>query len=411
MPLPRFAELMLPRFSEHLLRRALANAPAVALSGARQTGKTTLLRTALAASHRYVALDAPDVRARAMADPALFLDLHPPPVMFDEIQEAPELLAWLRPRVDADRDARGQYVLTGSQSLTAMAQITQSLAGRVALLELDTMSLAEQLGRGNAPPEATELGTAEIARRMVRGGFPELVAHEELDADLWHRSYIRTYLERDLRQLRNVGSLGEFQRLLVLLATRAGQQLDLSDLSRDLGVAVNTVKAWVDVLEAGQQIVQLRPWFANVGKRFVKRPKVYFRDTGTLCWLLGVDANRDLGSLPFAGAIFENAVFGELWRQLSLQGRAADLMYMRTSDGIEVDFVVDSATGPLRAIEAKWAGTLRADFATGLHKLAGWVAGRPVDSLVVTAAGPPQAELSHSVRVSRFDVWATGGWK
>jgi len=198
--------------------------------------------------------------------------------------------------------------------------------------------------------------------------FPELVAHPKRDAVLWYRSYVQTYLERDVRSLRQVGDLGEFRNFLVLLAAHSGQLVNLADMSRDLGVALNTIKAWISVLEATYQVIVLRPWFANLGKRLVKHPKVYFTDVGMLCHLGGMTTPVLARTGPLAGAIFETAVIGEIVRTIVHRGEEPRVYFYRTSTGEEVDFLVETPRG-LVAVEAKASSTPRAAMARGIESL------------------------------------------
>ena len=262
--------MYIPRALEPVLVRAAAQFPAVVLTGPRQSGKTTLLRR-LFGSIRYVSLEAPDVRAAASADPRGFLRAHAPPVILDEVQHAPDLLPYVKEAIDARRSERGQYLITGSQDLLLAERVTESLAGRAAMLRLLPLSFREAAGTPDAsfPWEVEDARTPRFSYarswpRLLRGGYPELVAEDDRDATLWHASYVQTYLERDVRSLRQVGDLTSFQSFLRALASRSAQLLNLNDLARDLGVAVNTAKAWLSVLEATFQVFVLRPYFANI---------------------------------------------------------------------------------------------------------------------------------------------------
>lgn len=364
------------RSLEPVLKKAASEFPVVVLTGPRQSGKTTLLKQYFGKQYGYVSLEPPDVRLSAAEDPRGFLEAYPPPVIFDEVQYAPDLLPYVKDRVDANRARAGQYVLTGSQNLLLVEKITESLAGRAAMLRLLPLSLREEDGRpqtflpweikrrGSPPKKSTYEKTW---RSFLRGGYPELVASPRRDTNLWHASYVQTYLERDVRTVRQVGDLSQFQGFLRALAARSAQLLNLTDLAKDLGVAVNTAKLWISVLEATYQVIVLRPYFANVGKRLVKTPKVYFADVGTLCYLMGLKDPQHAASGPMGGPIMETAVFCEIVRTLTHRGIDPRVYFWRTATGTEVDFVIETADG-LIPVEVKLSATPRPVMASSIRK-------------------------------------------
>ena len=358
-------ENYIPRSLETVLEKAVNEFPVVILIGPRQSGKTTLLRHLYPESIPLISLEPPDVRTAAITDPRGFLALYPSPVIFDEVQYAPGLLPYIKEQVDAHRNLSGQFILTGSQNLLLMEQVTESLAGRAAVLKLLPMSQRE-ISRvpqkplpweSNQPLKFSETDShMALWERILKGAYPEIIRDPQRDTRLWQASYVQTYLERDVRNLRNVGDLTLFQTYLRALATRSAQLLNLSNLARDVGVSVNTAKDWLSILEASFQVFILRPYFVNIGKRLVKSPKVYFMDTGLLCYLVGLQDAQHASAGPMGGAIFENLVASELYKTILHQGDEPKLYFWRTASGSEVDLILETQR-KLVPIEVKLSAT------------------------------------------------------
>ena len=364
----------LPRGLEPVLQRAAREFPAVVLTGARQAGKTTLLKHLFGDRYRYLSLETPDVLAAVRADPRGFLQLYAPPVILDEVQNAPELLPYIKESIDSHRERKGQYILSGSQNLLMMQRVSETLAGRCAVLQLMPFSFAERRGQPqtefiwerepSAQPAAFSI--AQWWQWFLRGSYPEIALDEQRDFTLWYASYVQTYLERDVRAIRQVGDLITYQAFLRILAARSGQLLNLSDVSRELGVAVNTAKAWLSVLEATHQVIVLPPYHENIGKRLVKTPKVYFADTGLLCYLVGLRTVEHAASSPMAGAIVETALVSEVVKRYRQRGQEPRVFFWRTAGGEEVDLLLEQ-NGKLVPIEVKATATPRPGMASGLQ--------------------------------------------
>ena len=399
----------LSRSLEPVLRRAVSEFPATVLTGPRQSGRTTLLRHLFGDRYGYVSLELPDVRASAAEDPRSFMARFPPPVIYDEVQFAPALLPYVKEWIDDNRGRAGQFLLSGSQNLLLNERITESLPGRAAILHLLPMSWREACGRVHAPlvwEAESGTGTGEPASpqalwgRFLRGGYPELVADPARDLHLWHSSYVQTYLERDVRSLRQIGDLGRFRSFLRAVAARTGQLLNLSDIARDLGVAVNTAKAWLSVLEATYQVFIVRPYFANIGKRLVKAPKVYFTDLGTLCHLTGLKDPDHAAAGPLAGPLMEAAVLGEIVRTLTHRGERPEVYFWRTASGVEVDFLVETEGG-LIPIEVKTTATPRPRMTRGIRSVCSDLGDRCGAGFLIHA-GQGRLPMGHGVTAAGF---------
>ena len=334
--------MWIPRLIEPVLQQRMRTRPVVVLTGARQTGKTALVRR-LFPNQAYVTLDLPSEAEQAEHEPARFLERHPPPLVVDEVQYAPKLLRHLKRAVDARRAVPGQFLLTGSQPFAVMAGVTESLAGRADVLQLGTLSYAEIR---RALPQTS------VEDALVRGGFPELYEKPELDARGFYQSYVATYLERDLRAQLQVGSLRDFERFLHAAALRTAGLLNRAELARDVGISPSTAGQWLSALERSGIVTLLEPWFSNPTKSLVKTPKLHVRDTGLCAFLMGIVSRGDLLDSPLAGGLWESMVCGELQRLVDYGAAPWQLAFWRDRTK-EADFLLHRA-GHFRLADAKW---------------------------------------------------------
>lgn len=336
----------------HLERHA-TQYPVVTLTGPRQSGKTTLARMTFP-DRAYVSLENPAEREFATEDPIGFLGRYPEGAVLDEIQRAPDILSYLQTRVDED-PTPGRYLLTGSQNFALLDSITQSLAGRTAILELLPLDL-EEIRRFPQPPD-------ELGPLLWNGGYPRIY-EQLLPAHEWLAAYTATYLERDVRNLLNVGDLEAFQTFLRLCAGRVGQLLNLSSLAADCGIAQPTARRWLSVLEASYIVFRLSPFHANFGKRLIKTPKLYFYDSGLVASLLGIEHPDQLATHPLRGSIFETWVVSEIVKQHRHRGKRPHLFFYQERGRLEIDLVMEKGAD-LTLIEVKAGRTPSSRYFSG----------------------------------------------
>ncbi|MBB6480739.1 ATP-binding protein [Spirochaeta isovalerica] len=319
----------IPRKSEKNIKKASEQFPVVVLTGPRQTGKSTLLQK-LFPDYDYVTFDDPVLRESCRSDPSTFIDRFNTPCIIDEIQYVPEILPYIKIKVDKRRDISGQFILTGSQIFPLMKGMTESLAGRAAVFELFGFSMEEY-----------DLDDpSRLFDRILCGGYPDPLIHQ-VDRISFYSSYLQTYLERDIRQIQNVQDLSIFLSFLELLAGRVGNILNLSEISKILGVSQPTVKRWLSLLESSRIIYLLRPYFKNINKRIVKSPKIYFTDTGLLTYILRYPDSATLAAGPANGAVFENFVIMEFLKQKAARNSMSEFFFYRDNNQSEIDLIID----------------------------------------------------------------------
>jgi uncharacterized protein len=380
---------MIKRTAEARLRKLAKTFRSVAVVGPRQSGKTTLCRMVFS-QKAYVSLENPDTLEFAEADPRGFLSQYKSGAVLDEIQRAPHLFSYLQQVLDETKK-KGLFILTGSNNFLLQSTITQTLSGRIAYLQLLPLSLQEL--------KDSNKQKADSGWHILSGGYPEVIAKRINPTD-WYTDYLHTYIERDVRQLKNISNLSRFTKLLRLCAGRTGQVLNLTSLSNDCGIDQKTVAAWLSVLQSSYIIYLLEPYHNNFNKRIIKTPKLYFYDTGVACSLLGIHNAKQVAGHAARGFLFENLIVSELLKERFNAGKADNLYYWRDKTGNEVDIIIDKA-GKLTAIELKAGETIATDFFKGLEYFSS-LSKNKVEKLLVYG-GKQEQKRSNGIVVKPWD--------
>jgi hypothetical protein len=365
------------RYINRLIEKEIIEAsrafPALLVTGPRRAGKTTLLKKLFPKASYYL-LEDPDAISRVKADPRSFVEEIKPPAILDEIQNTPELFNYLRTHIDENPRRFGQWYFTGSQDVSLMKGVSESMAGRVAVFHLLPFSSKE---------------TEKVS--IVHGGFPEVLAKPKA-ASIWFRSYIQTYLERDVRSISAIKDLAAFRRFLALLASRSGAVLNKTDIAAPLGISVPALTEWINILEITGQIIVVPPFYENFGKRLIKSPKIYFADSGLVSYLLGIETEGALRKSTFFGQIFEGFVASEVIKHQINNGKRREIYYFRDQQGLEVDFIIPTASAKLLVMEAKAVRAVRPSMAVPLDKLTRAISRYKVEKCVVHLNPPKGAK-------------------
>lgn len=357
---------MLKRTLTSHLSHIIKNFPVVLVTGPRQVGKSTLLENFMPDKYTVVTLDDLDERELAIKDPALFLQNHQPPVLIDEIQYAPNLFSYIKIYVDKHKDEKGLFLLTGSQKFSLMKGVQETLAGRVAVLDLLGFSNAEIAQNPDIEPflpsedlisvlknkKLEQKTVQDIYKDIWNGSFPELIMRNGDDRELYYRSYIQTYIERDVKTAYNISDQIAFKNFIKTVAARTGQLLNVSDIARDIGVDDKTAKSWLNILEMSGLVYLLHPYYNNITNRIVKTPKVYFLDTGLCSYLTGWDSPKTLEAGAMSGAVLETYVLSEILKSYWHNAKEAPIYFYRDKDKKEIDFIIET-NGTLYPIEVK----------------------------------------------------------
>lgn len=382
----QYIRMWISRKYEDTLKALSAQFPAVVVTGPRQVGKTSLVRRVFP-THAYASLDVPSIAEQAERSPETFLGSFAEPLIIDEVQYAPSLFRHVKVKIDQDKRP-GRFLFTGSQSFALMQGVSESLAGRCGVLSMLNLSARELIESRH---------TFDDIPYIFKGGYPELYEKPQIEPHFWYGAYLSTYLERDVRNILNIGSLRDFDRFLRAVAVRTGQILSYSDLARDVGIAPNTAKQWISVLQTSGQIVLLEPYHRNLGKRLVKSPKLYMADTGLAAFLMGFETAESLLRHPVIGALWETHVVMQVVKHFAARGKTVPLWFWRTSQGAEVDLLVELG-GRFVAVETKFAETPDEADVKGLHALQTFYGKHSLRAGYVASRTPRAYPLSDKVR-------------
>lgn len=376
------------------------SSPSIALTGPRQSGKSTLLKHLFGKTHTYVTFDDPLMREKATSDPKLFLSESKDKLILDEIQYVPEILSYIKILIDDNRNKNGRFIITGSQQFTLIKNLGDSLAGRIALLELLPFSTYEIKDKLKNKKSILEL----FIYSCLNGLYPELVTKKTKDLNSWYATYINTYLERDIRTIYDIGNLRDFSRFLQLLASRTGQILNLSTFASEIGVSVNSIKKWVSILEASRIIYLLPPYYETMGKRISKSHKVYFLDCGLVCYLTGITNKAHLIKGPMAGQLFETFCIQETVKTFFNLGKRPNIFYIRTQNDLEVDLIIKSAD-KLYPVEIKFNKTPKVSMASSLKRFKETFPSLNIQNGFILSLSNEEHHLSKEVKLINFDSY------
>jgi len=383
---------MIARKITEAIQNSIAFYPIIALTGPRQSGKTTLLKY-MFPGYRYVSLENPDNLAFAQNDPNGFLSLYDKMVIFDEVQRAPTLFSYLQTLVDASK-IMGQFVLSGSQNFNLMQKIGQSLAGRVALFKLLPFDFGELKKADLLPENYPEL--------LLRGGYPALF-DRPIPTTNFYGNYVETYVERDVSDLLNIRDLGQFKLFLRLCAARVGQILNITELSKDAGISIPTLKSWLSILESSYLVYRLQPYFENFGKRLIKSPKIYFYDTGLLCFLLNIRDEEAILLSEQKDALFENFIINDYLKQNFHQNLYRDFYFWRDSNGLEIDLMFHNSPSKFDVVEIKSTKTVLPKLFKNLDEFEKWSGGK-VNQKILVYGGTQTQNRTHYLVCAWNDV-------